>query len=198
MASLNLSNICVSSYSRPSKSRGAYGRPKTRNPFPSTSFASNGSSAIRAPVFPTAELLPSRRPQNNHFPDINMYVVGTNTRNPLKPMRPLPHNSVKNPLKPKLKQAQHQRFLSISHCNKDCATNNKLSLVQPQKTKDYSCVSDQQENSPYKLTFYNPKERTDPKVCEIFGNREPAPGLEFSQFMQRMFPDKTKPRTTIL
>ncbi len=185
--SINLvPNMCLYGYSRPSKSRGAYGRPKTRNPFPSSSFVSNGnpSHLLLSGASPDMHVN-GRRMQRNNFN--GMLVIGSNKGANPRPRKPsaaevkcATNEGAAYNQKPRLKHAQHQRFLSISHCVEG-QSQAKVNV----RTKDRSFQQRPQRDdveSSYKLTFYHPQLQPPPEKDSEPSTKETeypsAPGRE--------------------
>ncbi len=165
MANNIVAELCFAGNARQSRSRGAYGRPKTRSPFPSTSFVAGGiprqSRKPQQAVHNGVRWAKGEdEPQRSLHTD--MCVVGNSQmgKNKLREItapQPAPERvraKTKNPrlkLTAQLQLHPHEHFSSITQ---ECI--NALPAVEPQAPAEKQKARANDVESSYKLTFYNP------------------------------------------
>ena len=170
---INPANMYSNSFSASRKPKKVYGRPKTRNPFPTNHFHSNGPAA-RAPAYNLAEMYPpcDKRVSQSRVSSTDIYKASSGIKQIV--------GNDKNYFKLRPNQGQQQ------HIMPEFFTQIRLETKNCNPT-----TNEQQENFPYEVTFYNPKRTEDSKVIEY------GKGFDLNQTAKLIFPMRSKPQTTI-
>ena len=145
MSNSLFSHNTYTSQPRISHSRGAYGRPKTRSPFPSKTFVLDIPTSIG--LFPKLMYVDGKSLQRN--PQVKRPTHYATYKRP-GPVRAGNQDSAQNPI---LKLVKHQRFSSITQKEGENSVKPQSTpqIEQPNKSDSLDIESS------YKLTFYHPK-----------------------------------------
>ena len=157
------------------KPRKIYGRPKTRNPFFSNYFQTN-DLMVRTPLFnPECKVIPTNQKlYRNRVSSTEMYsAFYTN-----------PHNNQKVILKNERMNAEYQQ--NVGHQHFMVPGKWKVGVEQKVNNLFKTATNEQQENLPYEVTFYKPKDK-----------KEDIKEQGLDRIIKLTTPVKTKPQTTM-